>query len=446
MLGYLKRIKLSRLNIPDGIEFDGSQKQNIVLSKLALLVILIASVHLIDDGIFASESNNFYLILTEFLLVVIGIVTYILNEGRKHGIAKHFFLLSINILLFFMNTIVPKESGTFFFFFPLMAATFIFYGYSETFKRYFYLILTSSLFIVLTLLDFNIFGLMVEMDTAYDFITNLLSSNILMVMTIHFLIKLNKQTENNLLDHQLGMKKLVDELKDKNIHLEKANTELDKFAYCVSHDLRAPLSSILGLINLSSLEKSAKVHQSYLDMMKDMVTKLDHFIHDIISYSRNTKLELEIEEINLEKLVNENINSLKFMKGWNQIDFILDINFKHPFVSDQSRISIILNNLVANSVKYHDFSKDKPYVRVLGYSKKGADFISIEDNGSGIDSEYHDKIYQMFFRGNVNSTGSGLGLYIVKEIVDKLQGEIIMESTPGVGSVFTIKLNTHVNP
>ncbi|MDH5398361.1 MAG: HAMP domain-containing histidine kinase [Cyclobacteriaceae bacterium] len=434
---------MSRLTIPDGIEFDGSQKQNIVLSKLALLTILIASIHLIDDGIFSAEDNHIYLVLTESLLVVTGIIAYVLNESRKHGIAKHFFLLSINVLLFFMNTVVPKESGTFFFFFPLMAGTFIFYGYSETFKRYFYLILTSSLFIILAVLDFNIFDLRVNMDTEYDFITNLLSSNILMVMTIRFLIKLNKQTENNLLQHQLGMRKLMNELQDKNIHLEKVNTELDKFAYCVSHDLRAPLSSILGLINLSTLEKEVDMHKSYLGMMKGMVTKLDLFIHDIINYSRNSKLDLDKSKVDLEVLIKENINNLRFMNGWDKIDFIIDIDFNRPFITDKSRISIILNNLIANSIKYHDFEKEKPFVKVSAYSENGKDFVRITDNGTGIDEKFHDKIYEMFFRGNVNSTGSGLGLYIVKEIIDKLNGEIMMQSVINSGTSFTVSLSNN---
>jgi len=443
MFEFFKRIKLSRLTIPDGIEFDGSQKQNIVLSKLALLTILIASIHLIDDGIFSAEDNHIYLVLTESLLVVTGIIAYVLNESRKHGIAKHFFLLSINVLLFFMNTVVPKESGTFFFFFPLMAGTFIFYGYSETFKRYFYLILTSSLFIILAVLDFNIFDLRVNMDTEYDFITNLLSSNILMVMTIRFLIKLNKQTENNLLQHQLGMRKLMNELQDKNIHLEKVNTELDKFAYCVSHDLRAPLSSILGLINLSTLEKEVDMHKSYLGMMKGMVTKLDLFIHDIINYSRNSKLDLDKSKVDLEVLIKENINNLRFMNGWDKIDFIIDIDFNRPFITDKSRISIILNNLIANSIKYHDFEKEKPFVKVSAYSENGKDFVRITDNGTGIDEKFHDKIYEMFFRGNVNSTGSGLGLYIVKEIIDKLNGEIMMQSVINSGTSFTVSLSNN---
>ena len=440
MYERLKKIKLSRLSEPDGIEFDGTQKQNIVLSKMALLVILISTIHLVDDGLITvvDSEHHAYLILIEFLLGFISLITYVLNERRHHALAKHFFLLSVNILLFFLNTVVPKESGSYFFFFPLMAATFIFYGYSETFKRYFYLLLTSALFIILTLLDFNIFGLRIDMDIEYDFMTNLLSSNILMVMTVRYLIKLNQKTEGNLVNHQEELKKLMDELKEKNINLEKVNSELDRFAYSVSHDLRAPLLSILGLINLSLIENSLKKYKNYLSMMKGMVHKLDDFIHDIMNHSRNSKLEIQHEEIDFNELIQECVSKHEFMEGWKHIDFKMDVTIETPFVSDKDRVSVVINNLISNSIKYHDYDKENPFIKIDVVSKNGTRKILVEDNGSGIEKEFLNSIFNMFFRGNEYSTGSGLGLYIVKEIAEKLKAKLSVDSKVGKGTKVTI--------
>lgn len=437
---YIKGIKLSRLQVKEGAEYDTTQKQNIILSQLAILVIVISIIHLVDDSfeMMAGGKNFIWLNLLEFLMIFVSLITYFLNENGKHKVAKHFFLFSFNILLFLLNTVAPKESGSYFFFFPLMAATFIFYGYSDELKRYFYLGLTATLFIILTVYDFNIFGITVDMDTDYDFFTNLISSLILMAMTISFLINLNKRSESHLLNNQLIMEKLVDDINDKNVHLEKVNTELDSFVYSVSHDLRAPLMSILGLINLSNLENSVDKHKSYLLMMKEMVNKLDNFIHEVIDYTRNIKAEVIKKEIDIENIILEVINDLKFMDGFDRIDFKIEVNLEEPFVADLSRVNTILNNLITNSIKYHNKAEPEPYIKIEVQSKDNKRTIIIADNGSGIDEKYHTQVFDMFFRGTEISVGSGLGLYIVKEMVNKLDGTIKLESSLNKGTKFII--------
>ena len=440
MLNYLKNIKLSRLEVKTGAEYDGSQKQNIVLSKLTILVMVVSVIHIIDDSfkIQGGIENIIWLSLIEFLVLIVCLITYILNERGKDDFARHFFLFSINILLFFLNTVAPKESGSYFFFFPLMTATFIFYGYSDEMKRYFYLGLTATIFIILTVFDFNIFGIMVEMDTEYDFFTNLISSLILMSMTIGFLITLNKRTESNLLNSQIILRGLMEDLNQKNVNLEKVNAELDRFVYSVSHDLRAPLMSILGLINLSALEKSAEQHQTYLTMMKEMVYKLDNFIHEVIDYTRNIKAEVEHKEIDIELLVQEIIEDLKFMEGWGRFDFQVKVNLEDLFITDLPRMSTILKNLITNSIKYYKLDEPKPFIRIDVESKNGEKKIIVTDNGQGIQDKYHDQVFDMFFRGTERSTGSGLGLYIVAEIVEKLEGKIELDSIPDKGTTFII--------
>jgi signal transduction histidine kinase len=440
ILSNIKNIKFSRLQVKSGDEYDGKQKQNIALSHLSVLVIVIGLIHLIDDSIkIKGGGENFiWLSLVEISMIFVSIITYLLNENGKHNIAKHVFLFSFNILLFLLNTVAPKESGSYFFFFPLMAATFIFYGYSDERKRYFYLGLTATIFILLTVFDNNIFGIMVEMDVEYDFFTNLLSSLILMVMTIGFLITLNKRTEGHLLDNQAAMKTLMDDVHEQNVNLEKVNTELDRFVYSVSHDLRAPLMSILGLINLSENEQSADERKDYLFKMRDMVNKLDDFIHEVIDYTRNIKANVEHKEIDVELLIHEIIADLRFMQGWDEIDFQVDVQLDDKFYTDSARLSTIFKNLITNSIKYYNAWEPKSFIKIVVMSSAGEKKIIVSDNGQGIDPKYQQQVLEMFFRGTERSTGSGLGLYIVNEMVNKLAGTLKLVSTLDQGTKITI--------
>lgn len=440
MLEYLKNIKLSRLKVDEGDNYDNTQKQNIILSQLSIMVVIVAIIHFTDDIVLKDEGEDslFWLGVVEALMIGVSLFTYIINELRYHKLATHIFLLSFNALIFMLNTVAPKESGSFFFFFPLMAATFIFFGHSDEIKRYFYLGLTAALFIILTIFDFNIFGIVVELDVEYDFFTNLVSSLTLMAMTVSFLITLNKRAESSLITNQKAMQKLMDDVNNKNVHLEKVNNELDSFVYSVSHDLRAPLMSILGLVNLSKTEESVEQHRSYLSMKEEMVNKLDNFIHEVIDYTRNIKSEVVLREFNIEKLIIETIEDLKFSEGWDKIDFQVIVNIDGEIIADVPRMTTILNNLITNSIKYRNPESSSSFIRIEVLCEGDVRKMIIADNGLGIEKQYQDKIFEMFFRGTELSSGSGLGLYIVKEMVNKIDGTLEFESDKGVGTRFTI--------
>jgi signal transduction histidine kinase len=221
--------------------------------------------------------------------------------------------------------------------------------------------------------------------------------------------------------------------------LVKTNSELDRFVYSTSHDLRAPLASVLGLIDITSRSGNADDVKRYLGMMKDRVHSLDKFIKDITDYSRNNRLQVERERINLHQLTSEIWESLKFSPEAQQINFVLDMPEHLEVESDKNRMVIILGNLISNAIRYHDPRKENPYIR-LHHQRNGKGFyVKVEDNGQGIPAELHHKIFEMFFRGHEKSKGSGLGLYIVKETLSKLSASIHLESAPGSGSIFTVK-------
>ncbi|PSL25844.1 PAS domain-containing sensor histidine kinase [Chitinophaga ginsengisoli] len=230
-------------------------------------------------------------------------------------------------------------------------------------------------------------------------------------------------------------------LEASNNRLKKTNNELDRFVYSVSHDLRAPLASVLGLLEYTMSETDDGEVLQDLGMMKGSIEKLDRFILDILDYSRNARLELKVHVVNFHQLLADIKDHLRFLHtGRSTLRFDVNIQENGDFGSDERRISILLNNLVSNAMRYADPEKPDPFVEVnIVSGPKGAD-IAVRDNGIGIPAEYHEKIFDMFYRISEKSTGSGLGLYLVKETIDKLKGRISLQSVPGEGTTFNIFL------
>jgi signal transduction histidine kinase len=222
-----------------------------------------------------------------------------------------------------------------------------------------------------------------------------------------------------------------------NSELKKANHELDKFVYSCSHDLRAPLSSMLGIISISLEETSDPGMVEHLGMLKKSINKLDGFISDILDYSRNARTEIKKEEIDFKEVLSDLTNDLKHMNG-NTVDIKTDIRTESPFYSDRSRINIVLNNLVSNAIRYQNPKINDPFVDIKVDTSDTETHIIVKDNGIGIPKEHQQKIFDMFYRVSKNSVGSGLGLYIVKEAIDKLNGRIEVESEPGQGTTFNV--------
>ncbi len=236
-------------------------------------------------------------------------------------------------------------------------------------------------------------------------------------------------------------KEYEDALKASNEELKKSNGELDRFVYSVSHDLRAPLSSMLGIIGLIEAETTDKNIAVDIQLIKKNINKLDGFISDILDYSRNARLEIDVEEVKFANLLEYIKNNLKYMASSAvKVDIRIKIDECDTFYSDPGRITIIFNNLISNAVRYSNPEAVSPFVdiKVLSCNEKAV--ITIEDNGIGISKENHAKIFGMFYRISNKSIGSGLGLYIVKETVEKLHGTIQFESEPGKGTKFIITI------
>jgi len=229
-------------------------------------------------------------------------------------------------------------------------------------------------------------------------------------------------------------------LKKQNEELTKINSELDRFVYSASHDLRAPLMSVKGLVNMIKLDSDQQNFAHYLQLVERSVDKLDHFISDIIHYSRNSRMDLMPTRIDFNSLLQDAIDSLKFMDGAEEVRSVKRINSPVPFYSDPGRLQIIFNNIISNAVRYRDVWKNDRFLKVEIDVCSEQATIRFSDNGVGIAGEYIDKIFKMFFRASADSKGSGLGLYIVKSAVEKLQGVISVQSQLGEGTVFVVQV------
>jgi len=232
------------------------------------------------------------------------------------------------------------------------------------------------------------------------------------------------------------------ELKNKNIELTKLNDELNRFVYSISHDLRAPLMSILGLVKVSKLENHIKAPE-HLEMIEKSVLKLDSYIRNIIDYYQNTRAEHMPESFNFSDLINEIIEGLRNQDS--SILFETEITQKSEFYGDTFRIKVIISNLISNAIKYQNPDASENKVSINVKSDKSGAGILISDNGVGILQEHIDNIFKMFFRAenSVQKPGTGIGLYIVKEALSRIGGTIKVNSTPMVGSSFEIYIPNH---
>lgn len=229
-------------------------------------------------------------------------------------------------------------------------------------------------------------------------------------------------------------------LKLKNAALEKANKELDHFVYSASHDLRAPLMSILGLVNLSNNEQKSDIVASYLQMIQEAVVKLDSFVMNIIDYYRNSRSDNVIKAIDFQEITEEIMIALRYLPGFQSVTFDVQFSQQKPFISDVVKWRIILTNLISNAIKFRDLKKENKIVRVTGRITGDNCEIEIEDNGIGIPQSELSKVFSMFYKGKGMGSGSGVGLYIVQEAVAKLYGKISIHSKENEGTTFKIEV------
>jgi PAS domain S-box-containing protein len=231
-------------------------------------------------------------------------------------------------------------------------------------------------------------------------------------------------------------------IKEQHQTLVQKNAELDNFTYRISHDLRAPLLSILGLVNVYKICTTPAEQIDVVNKIEKSVKKLDLFIREVIDISKNDRLTVAPEKIDFAQLVDEVKEELRYMESERKINVYTEIKKQNAanFEGDRYRLKIVLTNLVGNAIKYFHRHQTKPFVRVSIDCTADSIVLQVEDNGIGMSQSVMENIFNMFYRGTDLSEGSGLGLYIVKEMVNKMKGDISVSSEMEKGSTFTISI------
>jgi signal transduction histidine kinase len=406
------------------IESRGLFKRVMLSGQMALMALAAFVVYISMDLALGSYSTvPVYLIAS-----ALAATSIYLNRKGKHCTANYFLLPTLNITIYLLASSGSYRTGSFVFFIICSIASFAMFDYRHRLEAILFAIFTYVLFVLAYFVDFSLLP-----ERRYSESTELLIIIInftvalpAAVMVIYLLISINYYNDM--------------QLNESNRLLMKANHELDRFVYSTSHDLRAPLTSVMGLINIAEQANNPQESRMYFSMMRSRLESLDKFIKDITDYSRNNRMHIGKENVNLTSLINEVWESVEYSPGAENIRFQMEVPDGMEVFTDRNRLSIILSNLISNAIRYHDQGKQERYIR-LRVSLNGYGFyIKVEDNGQGISPEYHNKVFDMFYRANEQSKGSGLGLYIVKETLHKLSGSIHLESSPGVGSTFTIRL------
>lgn len=396
---------------------------------LAIMCMIVAIIYAALDLV-----NQVYYALPAYLfLFFMPVFSVWLIRKKKYTAAKIILMLAGNLVAFWAAISDPFETGAFLFFIPAGIGSFALLAFEDHKTGLLMTTFTSTLFLVAFFGDLHPAHAIrpSEEYIKISFALNYFISITITILAVYFLMNLNKMSEKELIQKE-------DFANQKNAELQKVNDELDRFVYSVSHDLRSPLSSIMGLTNIARLTHDRAELDQILTMIQGRVKAQDHFIREIIDYSRNTRTETAAEPVHLRPLVDEVVEALKFSHNADKIEFRKFIADHVVLISDRIRLTVILSNLIGNAIKYHDYRKGMPFIEI-GYNEEQS-FIYVQDNGTGVQPEHQEKIFNMFYRGSDRSSGSGLGLFITKEAVQKLGGVLTLDSTYGEGSTFTVIL------
>ncbi|MFT4095439.1 MAG: hybrid sensor histidine kinase/response regulator [Niabella sp.] len=257
----------------------------------------------------------------------------------------------------------------------------------------------------------------------------------------------NELELNNSIQNAYDVYRTRLDLKEKLVELQKTNDELNRFIYSISHELRAPLASALGVINLAKLDHVYEISEKnseYWSLIEECCSRLDYNITSTLQYYKNGRHQTVKEDVDFRKLIDDLIAMHKLANNVkDNIRFDINIDQKENFAGDVFRIEIVLGNLISNAIKYQRPEEANKYIKIDVKVSVIDVVINIIDNGVGILNEHLNKIFNQFFRVQ-NQRGTGLGLFIVREALNKINGKISVESAVNSGTRFTLRIPNEI--
>lgn len=222
--------------------------------------------------------------------------------------------------------------------------------------------------------------------------------------------------------------------------LQETNAELDKFSYSVTHDIRGPVVSILGGLQILQTLDDIDEMKQLAEMMTQSAEKVRDLITNIHSYYNLKRGDLNIQDIQFDTFLSEVLELHQVQARLHGVTVEPEIVQKEPFRSDPTVLQLVFNNLLSNAIKYQRNDEVDKVISIRILVEKGVAMIVIRDNGIGIDPAHIDDIFKMFYRATKEGLGSGFGLYNVKDALNKLNGTIDVTSELGVYTEFTIQI------
>ena len=336
-----------------------------------------------------------------------------------------FQVILLNALMFYFPASpygVHINDSVLAFYIPISVGTLIAFQGKE--RKYGYLFSLAILLIVLFLIIADLHYLPAAPERAltginYDLLYNIAGSAIATFIEVAYILALNNSLNDRLI---------------------KANRELDSFVYSVSHDLRSPLMLTRGLIDISKRKINEKEEVlKYMNLADKSISNLDDIIREILVYSRNSRTALLVEHFDIQPLIREIANGLQTTEN-SSCTITEEYTGSTSIRCDKGRLDTVLRNIITNSVKYRKKGGLACFVKVI-FTNTGNQFtVQITDNGEGIPAASLPHVFEMFYRGTSSAPGTGLGLYICKEILDKLKADYHIDSTEGRGTTFTFTI------
>lgn len=254
---------------------------------------------------------------------------------------------------------------------------------------------------------------------------------------------INTQTQNVIKSYAAiseieNLEKLARSQKEKTEIIERKNDELDSFFYRVSHDLKGPISSLMGLYNLAKMEVKDDSTLQYLDLFNGQVLRINNIVLGLIDLI-NLRNESNKTIIDFNQLIDDCVNSCFYLDKFSSVRIVKEVDTSIRFHSEWAIINTILQNLIENAIKYSR-AHTNAYVRIAVQSEGESLLITVEDNGEGIPPGMEGNIFNMFVRGSSRQNGSGLGLYILSRAVERLKGTVQVKSKSKEGSTFYVRI------